>query len=124
MICRKIKGVHVNDHLTLVGANKAMHYFRPRRFDFLVSIGCVALLGYFAWYALDGSRGMAFRDKLTTQNESLETELLKVRSARQALESRVVQLRPESVDEDLADELARRTLSMAKGNELLVMLPQ
>ena len=101
-----------------------MHHFRLRRFDFLVSIGCVALLGYFAWYALEGSRGLAFRDKLMAQNASLETELAKVQTVRLALEHRVVQLRPESVDADLADELARSTLSMAKGNELLVMSPQ
>src|SRR5437868_1877327 len=101
-----------------------MHYFRTRRFDFLVSLGCLALLGYFGWYAVDGSRGLAFRDKLMAQNASLETELSKVRLARQALEMRVVQLRPESVDADLADELARATLSMAKGNEFVVLLPR
>jgi cell division protein FtsB len=101
-----------------------MQNFRLGRFDFLVSIGCLALLGYFGWYALEGSRGMAFRDKLMTQKITLETELMKVRTARQTFEERVVQLRPESVDPDLADELARRALSMAKPTELIVNLPQ
>jgi cell division protein FtsB len=86
-----------------------MQNFRLGRFDFLVSTGCLALLGYFGWYALEGSRGMAFRDKLMTQKVTLETELTKV---------------PESVDPDLADELARRALSMAKPTELIVNLPQ
>ena len=101
-----------------------MQNFRLGRFDFLVSIGCLALLGYFGWYALEGSRGMAFRDRLMAQKTSLEAELSKVRTARQVFEQRVVQLRPESVDQDLADELARRTLSMAKSNEIIVTLPQ
>lgn len=101
-----------------------MHNFRLGRFDFLVSIGCLALLGYFGWYAVEGSRGMAFRDRLISQKATLESELTKVRTARQIFEERVVQLRPESVDPDLADELARRSLSMAKSTELIVNLPQ
>ena len=101
-----------------------MHNFRLGRFDFLVSIGCLALLGYFGWYAVEGSRGMAFRDRLIAQKATLESELTKVRTARQIFEERVVQLRPESVDPDLADELARRSLSMAKSTELIVNLPQ
>jgi cell division protein FtsB len=101
-----------------------MRYFPLGRFDFLVSAGCVALLGYFAWYAMEGPRGLAFRDKLVSQQTSLNAEFEKVHAARVAFEQRVVQLRPESVDPDLADELARRTLSMAKSNELVVVLPQ
>jgi len=101
-----------------------MRYFRLGRFDFLVSAGCLALLGYFAWYALEGPRGLGFRDRLMAQRASLQGELEKVHDARVAFEQRVVQLRPESVDPDLADELARRTLSMAKANELVVILPQ
>jgi cell division protein FtsB len=98
--------------------------FRHGRFDLAVSVGCLALLGYFAAYAMVGARGLGFRDKLMAQNASLSIELNKVRTARQALEHRVVELRPESVDPDLADELARGTLSVAKSNELVVLLPK
>ncbi len=101
-----------------------MRYFRFGRFEYVVSIGCFALLGYFAWYALEGSRGLSFRDKLSVQRASLETELNAVRSQRLALEQRVIQLRPESVDADLADEMARRLLSVGKANELIVRLQQ
>ena len=101
-----------------------MRHFHLRRFDLLVSLGCLALLGYFGWYAMEGSRGLVFRDRLMGQQASLQVELTKVQTARQALEQRVVLLRPENVDLDLADELARRSLSMAKRNELVVVLPQ
>lgn len=100
-----------------------MRSFRFGRFEYLVSLGCLAMLGYFAWYAIDGSRGLQFRDKLALQRASLENELTEVRGKRLALEQRVVHLRPESVDADLADEMARRLLSVGKSNELLVRLP-
>lgn len=94
-----------------------------RRFDLLVALGCVALLGYFAWYALKGPRGLPYLETLHQQQASLSLELDQARKTREDLEARVKLMRPESVDPDLADQLARDNLDMARPGELIVRLP-
>ena len=94
-----------------------------RRFDLLVTLGCVAVLGYFAWDGLKGPRGLPYLDHLHQQQASLSMELDTARKARAALEARVKLMRPESVDPDLLDQMARDSLDMARPGDLVVRLP-
>lgn len=91
-----------------------------KRFDLLVTLGCLALLGYFAWHAWKGPRGYPYLDELTARTEALADELQQASSARVKLESRVALLRPESIDPDFLDQLAREVLDMRAANELVV----
>ena len=90
-----------------------------RRFDLVVTCVCAALAGYFAWSAIKGPRGFTYRDDLTATAASLEQKLSDLRQHRQRLESKVALLRPESIDPDLLDELARGQLELAKPSDVV-----
>jgi cell division protein FtsB len=47
-----------------------------------------------------------------------------VRAERQALEDKVRRLRPDSLDPDLIDELARRHLSLAGPLDVIILLDE
>jgi cell division protein FtsB len=93
---------------------------RLQRFDWIVSLGCLALLGYFAWHALHGPRGFEHLEALNLKADKLSAELKTAQAEKTALELRVVLMRPESVDPDMLEELARDQLELARPNELIV----
>lgn len=96
---------------------------RLRRFDFAVTCVCLGLLGYFAWHASKGPRGYPYHEKLVAEAAELSDRLAAVESQQLGLEHRVSLLRPESIDPDMLDELARSQLEMAGPNELVVVQP-
>jgi cell division protein FtsB len=97
-----------------------MNILRFRRYDVLVSLGCIALLSSFAWYANKGPRGFAYRDGLEIKIAELEVENAGLVAEKNVLEKRVQLLRPEHIDRDMLEELARRDLRMVYPNELIV----
>jgi cell division protein FtsB len=108
--------------LTVVSANHRMNILRFRRFDLVVSSGCVALLASFAWYAIAGNRGYEYRTGLELKMEALRVENTDLQGQRDVLEKRVRLMRPESIDLDMLDELAKTQLKMLRPNEVLVKL--
>ena len=94
---------------------------RISKFDSVVTCACLGLLGFFAWHAQEGPRGFAFREKLASQSRQLSDELAATRKQRSDFETRVALLRPESVDPDMLDEMARSTLDVAGPNDLIVL---
>jgi cell division protein FtsB len=95
-----------------------------RKFDLSVMAVCLALIGYFSWYGYEGPRGFKFRDGLIVKADTLGKKLAVIEAQSSALESRVKLMRPESVDPDLLDELARASLDFSKPNDLILRLPQ
>jgi cell division protein FtsB len=91
------------------------------KFDSVVTCGCLGLLGFFAWHAMEGPRGFKFREKLAAHSGELTGELAEIEKQRADTEHRVALLRPESVDPDMLDEMARATLDVAGPNELVVL---
>lgn len=91
-----------------------------RRFDFAVTLVCCALLGYFSWHAWKGPRGYPYQESLQQQLAALDLKYEKLKDDRQALEHKVTLLRPDSIDPDLLDEMARAKLDMAKPGDLVV----
>ena len=94
---------------------------RIHKFDSVVTLTCLTLLGYFAWHAFEGPRGFKYRDKWALQSDQLTGDLAATTEKRTKFEQRVALLRPESVDPDLLDELARTTLDVALQNELIIL---
>lgn len=92
---------------------------RQRRFDFIVTIVSMALLGYFAWHGWKGPRGFAYRDRLEAQVAQLEDRYAQADAARQHLEHRVSLMRPDSIDPDMLDELARDELEMTGPSDVV-----
>ena len=91
-----------------------------RRFDFVVTCVCCALLGYFAWHAWKGPRGYPYEEKLQQRVAMLEKKFEDRQQARVRLEHKVGLLRPESLDPDLLGELARGELQMTESSDLVV----
>jgi cell division protein FtsB len=94
---------------------------RIYKFDIVVTCACASLLGFFASHAWHGQRGFEYHDKLVAQSAQLEEELASIQKQRTGIEHRVSLLRPESVDPDMLDEMARKTLDVAQSNELIVL---
>jgi cell division protein FtsB len=94
---------------------------RIYKFDIVVTCACASLLGFFAWHAWHGQRGFEYRDALVAQEVQLNGELEAIEKQRAGIEHRVALLRPESLDPDMLDEMARKTLDVAQSNELIVV---
>lgn len=94
------------------------------RFGWLVTLGCFVLLGYFAFHAFQGQRGYHHLEIVMGQVEKLASDLAKAKSQLAELESRVVLMRPEHVDPDMLEELAREQLELSRPNELIVRARQ
>lgn len=97
-----------------------MFLFRFKRFEFLVSLGCIVLLAYFAWQAERGIRGVAYHQSLTEQVKKLSTDLDAIKNKHKSLEERVAELRPDAIDRDLLDEMARKSLNFGLPGEIVV----
>lgn len=94
-----------------------------RQFDLIVMIVCMSLLGYFGWHGYYGPRSFDHRDALATKAQELDAKVAGIREERQALERKVSLMRPQSIDPDMLDELARSTLDFGKPGELIIKLP-
>jgi cell division protein FtsB len=101
-----------------------MQFAQFKKFEILVSFCCLAMLSYFMWHAFHGARGMPYRDQLVVQLAAITVEATDISTKRQSIESRVKLMRPESVDPDLLDELARRDLFMGKSTDIIVKTSQ
>jgi cell division protein FtsB len=92
-----------------------------RKFDLVVMIVCLSLLGYFAWHAFHGPRGFAYQARLEARAHDLSGQLDAIRKERDRLEKRVSLMRPDSIDPDMLDELARANLGYGKPGDLVIM---
>lgn len=86
-----------------------------------MTICCLALLGYITWQAQQGRRGIGYSETLTVKAQLLQTEHDQLAARNAAFEKKVKLLRPESIDPDLVDELARRTLGLGRDSDLVVL---
>ena len=97
---------------------------RPKLFDVLVCAGCIAMLSFFHWYATKGPRSLENHALQVAKLEAREAGLAKVRARRDAIETRVKLMRPESVDPDMASQLVREKLGYEKINSIVVNMPK
>jgi len=77
---------------------------------------------YFAYHAVQGDRGLLALGKLRGEVETLQAEVLDVRSARLELQKKVHMLRPDSIDPDMLEERARVLLGFGHPEELVVII--
>lgn len=90
-----------------------------RRFDFVVTCVCCALLGYFGWHAYKGPRGFPYKAAEEAKLATLQGKYETLHAERLRMENKVTLLRPESIDPDLLDELARGNLELAKPTDVV-----
>ncbi len=97
----------------------------PKRIWQLIATGIgVCIVGYFLYHTVEGDRGWIAQIHLQNEVVAAENTLAKLKQERQALEHRVRLMRPESLDPDLLDEEARKTLNYSKPNELVILTPE
>ena len=85
----------------------------------VVSIG---LAFYFGYHAVNGSRGLLASQEKSDELVAAERKLAALQGERKHLEQRVKRLRPNQLDPDLIDELARETLSLVEPDDVIILL--
>lgn len=86
-------------------------------------IAAVALIGYFAFHAYHGNYGINARKGYEADIERLTRLRDDLRTEREDLNRHVALLRPQSIDPDTVEELARRDLGFALPNDLVKLNP-
>ena len=81
---------------------------------------CIALAAYFAYHAFQGDRGVLAMNRLNSEIELAKFELAKSEKKRGYLDNRVSLMRPDGVDPDLLEELAREQLGMVHPDDVVV----
>jgi cell division protein FtsB len=89
----------------------------------IVPAAGACVVGYFAYYAVHGERGLMAMKRLQGQIASAEQSLAEVRSDRERMEQRVRLLRSDHLDRDMLDERAREMLNVARPEDVIVLMP-
>ena len=96
---------------------------RRRIWQVLWPVVGAAVVGYFAYYTVDGDRGLSALKRLQTETAEAEASLAKLKAERQLLELKVTSLRSDSLDLDRLDERTRALLNDSRPDELIITLP-
>jgi cell division protein FtsB len=92
-----------------------------RKFDLVVLLACLTLLGYFGWHAYYGPRGFDRMVALKAKATELDQALADIVKQREQLDQRVGLMRPEATDPDMVEELARSTLEFARKEDFVIL---
>ncbi len=99
--------------------HKAIGKFQPG--VFLPVIG-VCLVLYFAFYFVQGDRGIRALLDYRHQVEKTRLQLAQIKAKRERLEHRVSLLRSDSLDPDLLEERARAVLNLSQPDEIAILI--
>ncbi|HWK87560.1 MAG TPA: septum formation initiator family protein [Xanthobacteraceae bacterium] len=97
--------------------------FRQVSQGLLLHLAALALIGYFAFHAYHGNYGLNARKGYEADIERLTRQRDDLRNEREEWSRRVALLRPQSIDPDTVEELARRDLGFAYPNDLVKLNP-
>jgi cell division protein FtsB len=84
-------------------------------------VGAALIIGYFAFQGYHGDLGLLAQRRFEREIADLTTERDALRAERAYWEHRVALLRPDKLDPDLVEELARRELSFAHARDLVFL---
>lgn len=90
----------------------------------IASLLGIGVIGYFAYHAVEGERGLRSYFALRQRIVLAVAERDEAIAERRVIERRVVALRPESLDLDMLDERARQVLDLAHEDDVVIQLPQ
>ena len=97
---------------------------RRTLFDLAMTLVCLSLLGFVGWHGYYGDRSLDKSRALERRVATLEAKLEDIREERKGVEDRVRLLRPDSIDPDMIEELARKTLGFSREGDIVVELPR
>ncbi|MGI9416816.1 MAG: FtsB family cell division protein [Geminicoccaceae bacterium] len=101
---------------------RAFDFRRRMKWQSWLVVAGFGLAIYFGYHAVNGNRGLLASERMEAELKTAEKQLADLERERAALERRVERLRPESLDPDLIDELARDMLSMAEPDDVIILL--
>ncbi|MDF1790674.1 MAG: septum formation initiator family protein [Thalassobaculaceae bacterium] len=78
------------------------------------------LMAYFVYHAVEGDRGLRAWQRLDGEIAQASDVLTDVATERQALESKVARLNPNSLDTDMLEERARLVLGYVPANSVVI----
>jgi len=84
----------------------------------------LAVVGYFAYYAVHGDRGLVAMKRLKVEIAQAEQTLAEVQATRERMDQRARLLRSDHLDPDMLEERARKMLNVARPQDVIIMLPQ
>jgi cell division protein FtsB len=87
----------------------------------LVSLFCLFALGYFAYHAVVGKRGLEARSRLIERSRQLGPQIERLEAIRTRLEQEVRLL--DAADTDIVEELAIELLGFVRPGDRVVVLP-
>lgn len=90
----------------------------------VVSLLAVGVIGYFAYHAVEGDRGLRAYFALKHETAAAQRDLAALHAKQTTLERRVMLLRPDSLDLDMLEERARAVLNLGHPDELVIFLPR
>lgn len=82
-----------------------------------------AVVGYFAYYAVQGDRGLMALRHLQGEIAEAERILQQTRGDRERMERRAQLLRADNLDPDMLEERARGLLNLSHPNDVIITLP-
>ena len=100
------------------------HELRRHGRQITISLLAVGVIGYFAYHAVEGERGLRAYFAVKHETVLARAELAALRAEQSILERRVSLLRPESLDLDMLEERARAVLNLGHPDELVILLPR
>jgi cell division protein FtsB len=86
----------------------------------IFGIVVIALMGYLTFAALQGEHGLFRLFQVEAQEKRLQTELARLRAERALIANKARRLSGPTLDLDLLDEQARRTLGLGRPDEVLI----
>lgn len=93
-------------------------------FDLSVFFGSIAVLGYFGWHGYYGPRSVEHNRFVQSELAKYQAELKQTEMQRDKLDAKVALLRPQSIDPDMLDEMARKTLQFSAEKDFIVLEKQ
>ena len=92
----------------------------PRRTP-VVLLGSLAVSGYFAFHALNGTHGLLAQNRLIARSTLLDREIAALDVVRRRLKQDVLLLRGDPPHPDLVGEHARSVLGFVNSGDLIVL---
>lgn len=88
---------------------------------FIVPALCASFLAYFGFHAFNGEYGIYSKYRLQAETADLHAEYAQLKQRRVALELRVQLLHDGTLDKDMLDEQARKSLNLSGSDEVVIM---
>ncbi len=82
-----------------------------------------SVVAYFAYYTVQGDRGLMALNHLQGEVVKAEAVLAEVKAEREEVQRRVQLLRPDNLDPDMLEERARILLNQTHPDDLVILLP-